>query len=59
MAALTVVNIIGTAIGFVIPSFFVHSGDADDIVRDNFFVLLMVETIIAGVSVVLIMIFFK
>lgn len=42
MAVLTVVNIIGTAIGFLIPPLFVSELDTPQIIKDNFFILLMV-----------------
>lgn len=42
MAILTVVNIIGTAIGFYIPSLFVTDKESPELVQDHFFVLLLV-----------------
>lgn len=41
MAILTVVNIIGTAIGFLIPPLFVSNDDDEQTVKSNFFLLLM------------------
>lgn len=59
MAILTVVNIIGTAVGFIVPSLFVSDTDTPEMVRDHFFVLMLVEAIIAALSAILIIIFFK
>lgn len=59
MAILTVVNIIGTAIGFLIPPIFVSDLSTNEVIRDQFFVLLLVEAIIAAVSSLLIILLFK
>jgi hypothetical protein len=42
MAVLSVVNIIGTAVGFLIPPLFVSETDTPENARDHFFVLLLV-----------------
>lgn len=57
MAILSVANIIGTAVGFVIPSLFVS--DTDQNIKEHFFQLLLVEGIISAAVAILIIVFFK
>ena len=59
MAILTVVNIIGTAIGFLIPPLFVSKDDEDSKIRGNFFLLLMFEFGLSAICLLLNIIFFK
>ena len=59
MAVLTVVNIMGTAIGFLIPPLFVSNPTNTKQVQSDFFLLLIFEFVLAGISLFLNAVFFK
>lgn len=60
LSILIAVNIIGTAVGFLIPPLFVSDPDTNsNIVQDQFFNLQIFEFGIAALSTILILIFFK
>ena len=59
MAILTVVNIIGTAIGFLIPPLFVSNPDDETQVQGDFFLLLMFEFGLSGLCLFLNITFFR
>jgi FLVCR family feline leukemia virus subgroup C receptor-related protein len=56
---LSVVNIIGTGIGFLIPSFFVKDDYTKDEIKTQFFKLLLVEAGISAIVFIVVVVFFK
>ena len=63
LAFLSVINIVGTAVGFVIPTVFVdtatgHSDKAEGQIRDQFWMLLLFEFCLAFVAALLNLFFF-
>ena len=65
MAFLSVVNIVGTAVGFIFPTIFVdtesqapQSDKSNSLIRDQFWTLLLFEFCLAAVATLLNLFFF-
>jgi hypothetical protein len=59
LAILSVANIIGTAIGFLVPPLFVIDSDKEDQIQNEFTVLLLFEFGLTIITAVLALLWFR
>lgn len=59
VALMTLMNPLGTMVGFVLPLIFVNTGDKDEQIKTQFLYHLISQAISAGVILLLTVLFFK
>jgi hypothetical protein len=59
LAVLSVVNIVGTAVGFLLPPFFVQDNDPSDRIQSEFTALLLFEFFASLIPLTMVLLWFR